>query len=74
MNRALTKEGIAEASPRFQTGIVGLYYLLTITTGVVILFVGNRLGFLFDLIASAFYVGVTALFYALTGRFSPKEK
>jgi len=65
MNRAVTNQRIAEAS-RFQTGIACLYYLLIIITAVVILFLGSKLGFLVDLVASAFYVGVTALFYALT--------
>jgi hypothetical protein len=66
MNRAVTKDRTAETSPRLQATMAGIYYLLTIVTGLVILFVGNRLGFLVDVIASAFYVAVTAVFYALT--------
>jgi hypothetical protein len=68
MNRATTKGRIAETSPRFQAEIAYIYYLLIIATGLVILFFGSRLGFLVDVIASAFYVAVTALFYALTKR------
>jgi hypothetical protein len=37
-------------------------------TGVVVLFAGSRLNFLVDMIATAFYVAVTALFYTLTKR------
>lgn len=59
---------MGEASPRFQDRITYLYYLLTIVTGIVVLFVGSRLNFLVDGIAAAIYVTVTALFYALTKR------
>lgn len=68
MNRAITKERMAETSRRFQARLAYVYYLLTIVTGVAVLFLGSRLGFLVDVIASAFYVSVTALFYALTKR------
>lgn len=68
MNRPVTKEQIAETSPRFQARIAYLYYLLTILTGLVILFLGNRFGFFVDVLATAFYFAVTALFYALTKR------
>lgn len=66
MNPAVMKERIAEASSRFQGRIACIYYLLTIVTGIVILFIGGRLGFVLDIIAAAFYVAVTALFYALS--------
>ncbi|HKD62172.1 MAG TPA: hypothetical protein VKB47_17045 [Terracidiphilus sp.] len=68
MNRAMTKERIAEMSARFQARIALIYYLLVIVTGVVIFLVGNRLGFFVDVIATAFILSVTALFYALTRR------
>ena len=66
MNRALTNGRIVEAAPGFQTTITYVYYLLTIVTGVVVLVAGNRMNFLVDVVATAFYVALTALFYALT--------
>jgi hypothetical protein len=68
MNRVMTHARIPESSPRFQAKVAYVYYLLTIVTGIVVLFVGNRLNFLVDVIATAFYVAVTVLFYALTKR------
>lgn len=68
MNRAMTKERIPETSARFQARTAFIYYMLVIVTGVVILLVGNRLGFFVDVIATAFFLSVTALFYALTRR------
>jgi cobalamin biosynthesis protein CobD/CbiB len=68
MDRAMTKGRIAETSPRFQGGIAFVYYLLTIVTAIVVLFLGSRLNFLVDVIATAFYVAATALFHALTKR------
>ncbi len=66
MNTTEMKERIAEASPRFQARIAGLFYLVTILTGGVVLFVQGRLGLVFDLVASACYIAVTALFYRLS--------
>jgi hypothetical protein len=66
MNPALMKQRIVEASPRFKARIAAAFYLLTILTGVVVLLVVGRLGFVVDVIATAFYIAVTALFYALT--------
>jgi len=66
MNTAEMKEGIAVASPRFKAKITGVFYLVTILTGGVVLFVHGRLGLLFDLIAAACYIAVTALFYELS--------
>lgn len=77
MNRALTNGRIAETSPRFQARLAYIYYVLIIVTGLVILFFGSRLGFLIDVIATAFYLAVTALFYSLTKaapNISRKEK
>ena len=68
MNHAMTNGRIAETTPRFQTTITYVYYLLTIVTGVVVLVAGNRMNFLVDVIATAFYVALTTLFYALTRR------
>jgi hypothetical protein len=66
MNTAEMKERIAEASPRFKARITGVFYLVTILTGVVVLFAHGRLGLVFDLIACAWYIAVTALFYELS--------
>jgi len=66
MNTAETKERMAEASPRFKARITGVFYLVTILTGLVVLFAHSRLGLGFDLIAAACYIAVTALFYHLT--------
>ena len=65
MSTAEMKGRIAEASPRFKTKITGLFYLVTILTGGVVLFVHGRLGLLIDLIAAVCYIAVTALFYEL---------
>ena len=66
MNTALIKEPILEASSRSKAKIAGAFYLLTILMGLGVLVGGDKLGFVIDAIAAAFYVSVTALFYALT--------
>jgi hypothetical protein len=65
MSTAELKERIAEASPSFKTRITGVFYLVTILTGGVVLFVHGRVGLVVDLIAAAWYIAVTALFYEL---------
>ena len=62
MNTAEIKR-IVEASPRFKARIVGVFYLVTILTGGVVLFVHGGLGLIVDFIAAACYIAVTALFY-----------
>jgi len=62
MNTAEIKR-IVEASPRFKARIVGVFYLVTILTGGIVLFVHGRLGLIVDFIAAACYMAVTALFY-----------
>ena len=62
MNTAEMKR-IVEVSPRFKARIVGVFYLVTILTGGIVLFVHGRLGLLVDFIAAACYIAVTALFY-----------
>lgn len=59
-------ERIAEASPRLQAKLVGVYYLITILTGAFILFFHGRLAFAADIVAAAFYLGVTAVLYELS--------
>ena len=63
MGTGVMMERIAEASPRLKARIAGVFYLLAILTGGVALFVGGRLGFAGSLIAGAFYMAVTLLFY-----------
>jgi hypothetical protein len=60
------KERIAEASPRFKDGITGVFYLVTIVTGGVVLFADGRMGLVFGFIASACFIAVAALFYELS--------
>ena len=66
MNTAEMKERIAEGSPRFKARITGIFYLVTILTGVIVFFAHGRLSLVFDLIASVCYVAMTALFYELS--------
>ena len=58
-------EPMAEGSPR-RTRFVPAYYLLSILTGMIFLFIHGRLAFAADLVAAAFYVAATALFYGLS--------
>ena len=57
---------VVGASPRFKAGIAIAFYLLTILTGAIVFFLGDKLGFAVDAIASVFYIALTALFYVLT--------
>jgi hypothetical protein len=66
MSTAEIKGRIAEASPRFRARIAGVFYLVTLLMGGVVLFVHGRLGLVVDLIATACYIAVTALFYHLS--------
>jgi hypothetical protein len=54
---------ITEPSPRRQSVFLGLYYLLTLVTGVFLVFFHGRLAFALDLVASALYISVTILLY-----------
>jgi hypothetical protein len=66
MNTIEMKERIAEASPRFKARITAVFYLVTILTGLLVLFAHSRLGLVVDLVASVFYVAVTVLFYEVS--------
>ena len=66
MNTIEMKERIAEASPRFKARITAVFYLVTILTGLLVLFAHSRIGLVVDLVASVFYVAVTVLFYELS--------
>jgi hypothetical protein len=66
MKTAEMKERIAESSPRFRSRITGVFYLITILMGGVVFFLHGRMGSAIDVIATACYVAVTALFYGLS--------
>jgi hypothetical protein len=66
MNTVEMKEQTAEASPRFKARITVVFYLVTILTGLIVLFAHSRLGLVVGLIASVFYLAVTVLFYELS--------
>jgi hypothetical protein len=61
MSTAVMTGRITEGSPHARTA--GVFYLLTFVTGIFALLVRNRLGFAVGLMAAAFYVAVTLLFY-----------
>jgi hypothetical protein len=65
MNTPMNRR-IGEASPSFQSRIAAVFYLVTILMGGVVLFMQGRLGLVVDLIATACYIGVTAIFYRLS--------
>jgi hypothetical protein len=71
MSTAVVMKRFAEASPRFKARFASVFYLLTILTGALALFVHGRLGFAVNLIAAACYIGVTLLFY---GMFKPVNR
>jgi hypothetical protein len=66
MSAAVTTKRIVEASPRFKSRITAVFYLVTILLGGLVLSVHGRLALLIDLIATACYLAVTALFYDLS--------
>jgi hypothetical protein len=57
---------VFESSSRQGTMFVAMYYVLTILTGAFLLVFHGRSAFATDLIASACYLGVTAVFYDLS--------
>jgi hypothetical protein len=66
MSAALTMKRTAEASPRFRARVTVSFYLLTILMGGLVLLVHGRLALVIDIIATACYLAVTALFYDLS--------
>ena len=59
-------ESTTRSATRLKTTFVLSYYLLTILTGIVILFVHGRLAFATDLLAAASYLAMTILLYGLS--------
>jgi hypothetical protein len=66
MRPAIMTKRIAEVSQRFKSGTTAVFYLLTIALGGLVLSVHGRLALAVDLIATACYIAVTALFYELS--------
>lgn len=67
MSTAEITKRITHGSPRGQDFLIGFYYLLTVLTGIFVLFFHGRLAFAVDLSVSAFYIAVTALVHGLKG-------
>jgi nitrogen fixation/metabolism regulation signal transduction histidine kinase len=63
MSTAITKERVGKTSSRLKSRITGAFYLVSIASGIVVLFAHGRLGLALDFIAAACYVAVTVLFY-----------
>lgn len=55
-----------QLAKRYRSRFVALYYLLTIITGIFVLFFHGREAVAADVIASIFYLALTALFYDLS--------
>lgn len=66
MSTAEITKRITEASPRMRSRFVGIYYLLTIVTGVFVLFFHGRLAFAADIVVGILYLAVTAFLYGVT--------
>jgi len=66
MSTAQISKRIPEASTRIGSKFIGAYYLLTILTGVIVLFVHGRLAFAVDLFVGVFYLAATAFLYGLS--------
>lgn len=55
-----------QVATRYRGRFVALYYLLTILMGAFVLFFHGRVALTADVIATAFYLALTALFYDLS--------
>ena len=64
MRTSLAARQTREAASGHKSGTVGIFYLLTFLTGGFFLSVGNRFGFVADIVAAMFYIAVTVLFYS----------
>ena len=73
MNIGLATKRRLGVSPRFKSGMLVVFYLLTFLTGGFFLFSGNKLGFVVDLGAAMFYIAATVLFYSLSTGSHVKE-
>lgn len=66
MSTILVTKRVPEVSSGIKARMVIVFYLFTFLTGGFFLFVGGKLGFVVDLTATASYIAVTFLFYALS--------
>lgn len=66
MNSAMVKAPILKTDPDPKAGIAAVFYVLTVLTGVLVLFAGEKFGFVADVAATGFYLAVMACFYGLT--------
>ena len=57
---------IPASSSRVASKFIGLYYLLTILTGALLLFFHGRFAFAADLLAGTLYLVVTAILYGFS--------
>ena len=63
MSTTMVMNGVAEASPRFKARAAGFFWLMTILTGAVAMFVGGNI--VVNLTATACYAVATLLVYSL---------
>jgi hypothetical protein len=66
MSAAEKTQRTVELSPRFRAAMTAVFYLLTILMGALVLSVHGRWAGIVDLMASAFYIALTFLFYDLS--------
>lgn len=66
MGTASTMRQITQASPHCGARLTAAFYVLTILLGGIVLFVHGRMALAIDLIATACYIALTALFYDLS--------
>jgi len=52
-----------QTSPRLGSRFIGMYYLLTVATGLFILFFHGRLALIADVVVGIAYLALTALLY-----------
>ena len=66
MSTSLATKRVSEVSSGAKTGLVFVFYLLTFLMGGFFFLVGGRLSLAVELTATASYIAVTLLFYALS--------